>query len=92
MNSFIGIGKIADTSLKGKVFKFNLALQKEKPCFVPCVIFNATDEEKDFVDRIETTNQLVWLQGRINSYEFEYQERTIRKIQVVTYAKSIRPI
>lgn len=92
MNVFVGIGKIADTSLNGKVLKFNLVLQKEKPCFVPCVIFNASEEEKDSLDRMETTNQAVWLQGRMNSYEYEYKERTVKRIQIITYAQSIRPI
>jgi hypothetical protein len=92
MNSFIGIGKIADTSLNGRVLKFNLCVQQQKPCLVPCVLFDPTDEAKAFVDELQTGQQVVWLRGRVASYEFEYQGRIIRKIQVVTYARSIKPI
>ncbi len=92
MNSFIGIGRILDTSLNGKVMKFNLAIQQEKPCYVPCVLFGPTDEVKLLVEQLQTAQQIVWLQGRVASYEFEYQGRTIRKIEVVTYANGIKTI
>ena len=92
MNNFIGIGRIADTALNGKVLKFDLTIQQDKPCYVPCVLFHPDDEVKQFVEQLQTKRQIVWLQGRVASYEFEYQGRTIRKIQVVAYPKSIKPI
>ncbi len=92
MNTFIGIGRIVDSSLNGKVMKFDLAIQQEKPCLVPCVLFHPDDEVKEFVEQLQTKRQIVWLHGRVSIYEFEYQARTIRKIQVVAYPKSIKPI
>ena len=94
MNVFIGVGIIADVNENGRVLKFNLAIKtkQEKPCLVPCLIFDPNDEIKDFVEYLQTTEQAVWLQGRISCNEYEYQGRTIRKIQVVTYAKSIKII
>ena len=92
MNNFIGIGKIVDSAENGRVLKFDLAIQQERPCFVPCILFDPTDEVKESVDQLQTKNRVVWLQGRVSMNEFEYQGRTIRKIQVVTYANGIRPI
>ena len=92
MNNFIGIGKIVDSAENGRVLKFHLAIQQQRPCFVPCILFDPTDEVKESVDQLQTKQQVVWLQGRVAMNEFEYQGRTIRKIQVVTYANGIRPI
>ncbi len=92
MNNFIGIGKIVDSAQNGRVLKFDLAIQQERPCFVPCILFDPSDEVKESVDQLQTKNRAVWLQGRVAMNEFEYQGRTIRKIQVFTYANGIRPI
>ena len=92
MNQFAGIGKIVDSYANGRVFKFNLAVKQEKPCFVPCVLFDPDDEIKDHLQQLQTTEQLVWLQGRIASYEFEYQGKTRRKIDIITYPKAIKTI
>lgn len=92
MNNFIGIGKIVDSAENGRVLRFNLAIQQQRPCFVPCILFDPTDDVKESLDQLQTKNQVVWLQGRVAMNEFEYQGRTIRKIQVVTYANGIRPI
>ncbi len=92
MNAFTGIGRIVDSSLNGKVLKFDLVIQQEKPCSVPCVLFRPDDEVKEFVEQLQTKRQIVWLQGRVTRYEFEYQGKQRRKIQVVTYPTGIRPI
>ena len=89
MNLFAGIGKIVDAYLNGRVFKFNLIIQQKRPCFVPCVLFDPTDEVKEFIQNLQTTEQLVWVQGKVASYEFESHGKTIRKIEVVTFPKSI---
>lgn len=92
MNTFVGIGRIVDSSLNGRALKFTLQIQQEKPCYVPCLLFDPSDEVKEFVAQLQTTGQVVWLQGRIASYEFEYQGKTIRKIEVVSYAGNIKTI
>ena len=92
MNNFVGIGKIVETTENGRVLKFTLAIKQEKPCFIPCLLFDPDDKVKEFVNQLQTSEQIVWLQGRLSSYEFEYQGRTIRKIEVVTYAGSIKTI
>jgi len=92
MNIFAGIGRIIDANLSGKVLKFDLAILQEKPCYVPCVLFDPDDEVRKFVEQLQTREKVVWLQGRVSSYEFESQGRTIRKIDVITYPKSIKPI
>ena len=92
MNNFIAIGKIVDCLENGRVLKFELAIQQQRPCFVPCILFDPSDEVKRSVNDLQTKEQIVWLQGRVAMNEFEYQGRTIRKIQVVTYPNGIRPI
>lgn len=92
MNIFAGVGKIIDVSLNGKVLKFNLAILQEKPCYVPCVLFDPNDEVMKFIEQLQAKEKVVSLQGRVSSYEFESNGRTIRKIDIVTFPKSIRPI
>ena len=87
-----GMPKIVDAYVNGRVFKFNLAIKQKKPCFVPCVLFDPDDEVKDHLEQLQTTDQLVWLQGRISSYDFEYEGKPRRKIEIITYPKSIRTI
>ena len=92
MNIFAGVGRIIDVNQKGKVLKFNLTSVQGKPCIIPCVLFDTSDEVKNFIEQLQTSEQVVWLQGRVSSYEYEYNGRTIRKIEVVSYAFIIKPI
>ena len=96
MNVFIGVGTIFDVQANGKVIKFNLSTQlstqQEKPCVIPCIIFDPVDEIKDFITDVESTEQVVWMQGKISSSEYDYNGKTVRKIIVVPFVKSIRVI
>ena len=92
MNLFAGIGRITDSQLNGKVLKFNLAVQQEKPCYLPCLIFNPSDDTLKRLFLLQETEQRVWLQGKVSSYEFEYQGRTIRKIEIVSYPGNIKTV
>lgn len=92
MNLFIGIGKVTEINVNGRVLKFTLVVKQEKPCNVPCLLIDPDDEVKKFMEQLQGSKRLVWLQGRLSCYEFEKQGRTIRKIEVVTYANSIKPI
>jgi hypothetical protein len=40
MNVFIGVGKIEDVKANERALKFDLALQQDNPCAIPCLIFN----------------------------------------------------
>jgi len=92
MNLFVGIGTISGAYENGRVLKFTLSIRQEKPCHVPCVIFDPNDEVKKFVQRLKSSKQVVWLQGKVASYEFEYKKKTIRKIDVVVHPRNIKPI
>ena len=92
MNLFAGIGKITEIHLNGRALKFTLAVQQEKPCNIPCLFFDPTDEVKEHIEQLKAQAQTVWLQGRLSSYEFESKGKTIRKIEVVTYANSIKTL
>lgn len=92
MNIFAGTGKIIDVNHNTKVLKFNLASEQGKPCLIPCVLFDTSDKVKNFMGQLQTSGQVVWLQGRVSSYEYEYNGKTIRKIEVISNASIIKTI
>ena len=92
MNLFAGVGKIIDVKMNGKVLKFNLSIIQKRPCIIPCVIFDPDIEDKDYVGGLQLADQVVWLKGILASNEFEYKGKQIRKIELLTYANSIKPI
>ncbi len=75
MNLFVGIGKITNAYENGRVLKFTLDIKQERPCSVPCLIFDPDDEIKGFIKQAQSDQQLVWLKGKISTYEFESKER-----------------
>lgn len=58
MNIFAGIGKIVEVNMNGKVLKFNLSILQEKPCYVPCVLFDPDDEVIKFVEQLQLKKRL----------------------------------
>jgi hypothetical protein len=92
MNVFIGVGKINNINLNGRILKFNLAIKQEKPCNVPCVLFDPDEETKAKVAQFEISKRIVWLKGRASTYEFEIRGKPICKLEIVTYPGSIKPI
>lgn len=92
MNIFIAIGKINDVCENGRALKFTLAVHQGKPCYVPCLVIDPIEGIKEYLEDLQKTEQTVWLQGRITSSEFESKGRTIRKVDVIAYAKSIKII
>ena len=92
MNTFIGIGTICDVDMNGKVLKFNLSLQQDRPCVIPCLIFEPNDEIKESLARTEARFETVWLQGRMTANEYEFNGKTVRKIAVMTYPSHIKSI
>ena len=92
MNIFIGIGKIKDVRINGKVLKFNFFILQKRTCLIPCVIFSPDKETQNYIQNLQTAQQFVWLKGIVASNEFEYKGKQIRKIDILTYASSIKPI
>ena len=92
MNVFIGVGRIIDVNVNGRLLKFNLALSQEKPCSVPCVLFDPDDEVRSNMEQIENSGKLVWIQGRASTYEFEVRGKLVRKFEIVAYPSSIKPV
>lgn len=92
MNIFAGTGRIIDAEVKGKVLKFNLVEEQGKPCFIPCVIFDFDEEDKNYIEQLQAGKNIVWLKGRVASYDYEYNGKSIRKIEIVSYASSIKPL
>lgn len=92
MNIFIGVGNIIDVQISGKVMKFNLSLQQDKPCAIPYILIDPADEIIDKISDFESEEQVVWLQGKISCSEYEYNGRTVKKIVLYPYARSMKPI
>ena len=92
MNIFAGVGKITDIQMNGKVLKFSLSVVQKKMCKSPCVIFGPNEEDKDYLEKLTVADQLVWLKGILASNQFEYKGKQISKLEVLTYATSIKPV
>lgn len=92
MNIVVATGKIVNFQINGKVLKFTLAIEQQKPCFVPCVLLGADDELKKSFAHFKEKEQLVELQGRISSYTFHFNGKISRNIEVQTYAKGIKTL
>ncbi len=92
MNAFIGIGRIVNVQTYGKVLKFNLSLLQDKPCIIPCVVFNPTKEVTKSTSDLGSTGQLVWMQGKLSCNEYEYQGKTVRQIVLLPYVNSTKKI
>ncbi|ABW68952.1 single-stranded DNA-binding protein [Desulfosudis oleivorans] len=88
MNIFIGIGSIVEVNDGDKVLKFSLAVRQNKPCYVTCVLFEPDEQVKEFIAHLARSNQMVWIQGRVASYEF----KNIRKMEIVVYGRNIKPL
>jgi hypothetical protein len=89
MNLFIGKGKIVDVSPNEKVLRFNLTIQQKNPCIVPCVIINPDSKAQDLIDKLQNSGQTVFITGRLSSFEFEHNGKTIRKLDLLTFANNI---
>lgn len=92
MNLFIGVGKICDVNINGRLLKFNLAVNQEKPCSVPCVLFDPDEEVRKNLEQIEESSMSVWVQGKSSTYEFESNGKTIKRFEIMVYPSNIRPI
>jgi len=92
MNLFAGMGKIAEVKSWGKVLSFTVVTQQENPTFVPCRIFNPEENLVGYLSDLQNSGRLVWIQGRVSSYEFKGNYRPKRDVNIITYPKSIRLI
>ena len=92
MNSFSGVGIISDVKTSGKALKFKFSLQQEKPCDIPCLLFDKTDEAKARLENLAASGQSVWLQGKVFCTESKYRGRTKKEFTVLAYTSSIRRV
>lgn len=92
MNIFAGVGKISDVYINGRIFKFNLSITQKKPCVVPCVIFDPDESVQKSIENLQYSESIVGLKGQLASYEFEFKGKQVRKLEVITYPNSIKPI
>ena len=89
MNLFVGIGKITDTFENGRMLKFTLTVNQERPCNVPCLIFDPDQKIKDFIEQVKKEQKFVWLKGKISTYEYEFKGKKGVKVEVVSHPKTI---
>ena len=92
MNLFIGIGKINDAYENGRVFKFTLSINQQKPCNLPCLIFNPDDEIRAFIKQAQSNQKVVWLKGKLSTYEYDFKGKKVVKVDVISHPKSIQII
>lgn len=92
MNVFIGIGKIKNVNLNGRLLKFNLATKQEKPCNIPCILFDPDEEIKKMMEQFVEAKSIVELKGRVSTYEFKVRQKIITKCEIVAYPGSIKKV
>ena len=92
MNAFIGIGRIVSVESNDKVMRFTFSVEQEKPCEIPCVIFYPNQVAKEHMEKLLHSKQLVWLQGRIVTSEYESHGKKYRNVEVVAYVSGIKAI
>jgi hypothetical protein len=92
MNVFIGVGIITDLNYNGKALKFKLNLLQDKPCAIPCILFDPSAEIKKSVEDIQAAEEAIWLQGKISYNEYEYKGQPRKSFQILTYEKGIKAI
>lgn len=92
MNVFIGVGKIINVNLNGRLLKFNLAIKQEKPCNLPCILFDPDKDVQKMMEHFERAKIAVELKGRASVYEFEVRGKQISKCEIVAYPSSIKPV
>lgn len=89
MNLFVGVGIITDAFENGRILKFTLAVNQERPCNVPCLIFDPDQKIKDFIEQVRKEQKFVWLKGKISTYEYEFKGKKGVKVEVVSHPKTI---
>jgi hypothetical protein len=89
MNLFVGIGRITDAFENGRMLKFTLSVHQERPCNVPCLIFDPNCGIKDFIQQVQKEQKFVWLKGKISTYEYEFKGKKVVMVEVVSHPKTI---
>jgi hypothetical protein len=92
MNIFIGIGTITDVNYNGRALKFKLNLLQDKPCVVPCLLIDPSEQFKAYIEELLTSEEAVWLQGKISFSEYDYKGQPRRSFQILTFEKGIKAI
>ena len=92
MNLCACLGKVVDVKDEGKHLKFTLSIWQKKTCYIPCVIFNATQEQKDYVCTLQSSNQFVWIQGWLTNYEIKIHGTKITTIELATTLFNIKEV
>ena len=94
MNVFVGSGKVVRANLiEGgrEILKFTLAIaqnysQQEKVDYVPCIIFNPSDEAKEIISE----GQEVELQGGVRTFRFEITGEVNYRTEVSVNQRSLK--
>jgi hypothetical protein len=92
MNLYACVGKVIDIKKDGKHLKFTLSIWQEKPCLIPCVIFNPKQEDKDYISSLLASNLIIWLQGRLINYEVKIHGTKITIIELATNLFNVKEI
>lgn len=92
MNLYACVGKIVDVKNDGKHLKFSLSTWQEKPCFIPCVIFNPKSKDKDYINQLLDSKLMIWLQGWLINYEVRIHGTKIATIEIATSVYNIKEI
>ncbi|MCW8966240.1 MAG: hypothetical protein OQK82_06100 [Candidatus Pacearchaeota archaeon] len=90
MNLSAALGKVVAVNEQGKHLKFTLSIWQKKTCYIPCVIFNVSEEDKDYVCSLQTSTLIVWVQGWLVNYEIRLHGTRFTTIELATKRFNIK--
>ncbi len=92
MNLYACLGKVIYVGKDGKQLKFTFSIWQRKTCYVPCVIFNPKDEDKEYISSLQSTNKIVWMQGWFVNYDIKIHDTRISTIELATTLFNIKEV
>lgn len=92
MNLCAALGKVVALNDEGKHLKFSLSVWQEKTCYLTCVIFNASAEDKEYVRSLQASTLIVWVQGWIVNYEVRLHGTRFTTMELATTKFNIKEV
>ena len=92
MNVCAALGKVVAVNDEGKHLKFTLYVWQEKTCYITCVVFNASAEDKEYVRLLQTSTAIVWVQGWLVNYELRIHGTRFTTMKLATTKFNIREV
>jgi hypothetical protein len=92
MNLCACLGKVVSINDEGKHLKFTLSVWQEKTCYIVCVVFNASSEDKEKVRELADSSRLIWVQGWLVNFEIRLLGTKFITTELATTSFNIKEV